>query len=211
MNRYRVYGDMLSGNCYKIAMLLEFMGVPYDWEAVDVLSGYTQSPEFKQLNANAKIPVLEITDAETGGKEYLSESNAILNYLAESSEFLPASGLPRARVLQWQFFEQYSHEPYIAVARFIKRFLGLPADRQAQYEGVQVGGHKALAVMDEQLSRTLYLCGETLTIADISLYAYTHVASDGGFDLAGYPNILAWIATIEALPNYLSMQKSITD
>ena len=201
MNRYRVYGDMLSGNCYKIAMLLEFMGVPYDWEAVDVLSGYTQSPEFKQLNANAKIPVLEITDAETGGKEYLSESNAILNYLAESSEFLPASGLPRARVLQWQFFEQYSHEPYIAVARFIKRFLGLPADRQAQYEGVQVGGHKALAVMDEQLSRTFYLCGETLTIADISLYAYTHVASDGGFDLAGYPNILAWIATIEALPN----------
>ena len=211
MNRYCVYGDMLSGNCYKIAMLLEFMGVPYDWEAVDVLSGYTQSPEFKQLNANAKIPVLEITDAETGGKEFLSESNAILNYLAESCEFLPASGLPRARVLQWQFFEQYSHEPYIAVARFIKRFLGLPADRQAQYEGVQVGGHKALAVMDEQLSRTFYLCGETLTIADISLYAYTHVASDGGFDLAGYPNILAWIAKIEALPNYLPMQYNTAD
>ena len=211
MNRYRVYGDMLSGNCYKIAMLLEFKGVPYDWEAVDVLSGYTQSPEFKQLNANAKIPVLEITNAETGGKEYLSESNAILNYLAEGSEFLPASGLPRARVLQWQFFEQYSHEPYIAVARFIKRFLGLPADRQAQYEGAQVGGHKALAVMEEQLSRTLYLCGETLTIADISLYAYTHVASDGGFDLAGYPNILAWIARIEARPNYLPMQNNIAD
>ena len=211
MNKYRVYGDMLSGNCYKIAMLLEFMGVPYDWEAVDVLSGYTQSPEFKQLNANAKIPVLEITNAETGGKEYLSESNAILNYLAEGSEFLPASGLPRARVLQWQFFEQYSHEPYIAVARFIKRFLGLPADRQAQYEGAQVGGHKALAVMEEQLSRTLYLCGETLTIADISLYAYTHVASDGGFDLAGYPNILAWIARIEARPNYLPMQNNIAD
>lgn len=209
MNKYRVYGDMLSGNCYKIAMLLEFMGVSYDWEAVDVLSGYTQSPEFKQLNANAKIPLLEITDSEAGGKEYLSESNAILNYLAEGSAFLPAGGLPRARVLQWQFFEQYSHEPYIAVARFIKLFLGLPADRQAQYEGVKVGGHKALAVMDEQLSRSRYLCGETLTIADISLYAYTHVASDGGFDLAGYANILAWIARVEAQPNYLPMQNDI--
>jgi glutathione S-transferase len=201
MNKYRVYGDMLSGNCYKIAMLLELMGVSYDWEAVDVLSGYTQSPEFKQLNANAKIPLLEITDSEAGGKEYLSESNAILNYLA--------GGLPRGRVLQWQFFEQYSHEPYIAVARFIKLFLGLPADRQAQYEGVKVGGHKALAVMDEQLSRSRYLCGETLTIADISLYAYTHVASDGGFDLAGYENILAWIARVEAQPNYLPMQNDI--
>ena len=192
-------------------MLLEFMGVSYDWEAVDVLSGYTQSPEFKQLNANAKIPLLEITDNEAGGKEYLSESNAILNYLAEGSEFLPASGLPRARVLQWQFFEQYSHEPYIAVARFIKHFLGLPAERQEEFASKQAGGHKALAIMDAQLSRTPYLAGEGLTIADISLYAYTHVAPDGGFVLTEYAHILAWMARIEALPNYLPMQNNIAD
>lgn len=211
MNKYRVYGDMLSGNCYKIAMLLEFMGVSYDWEAVDVLSGYTQSPEFKQLNANAKIPLLEITDSEAGGKEYLSESNAILNYLAEGSEYLPAAGLARGWVLQWQFFEQYSHEPYIAVARFIKHFLVLPTERQGEFASKQAGGHKALAIMDAQLSRTPYLAGEGLTIADISLYAYTHVAPDGGFDLTGYANILAWMARIEALPNYLPMQNNIAD
>ena len=192
-------------------MLLEFIGVSYDWEAVDVLSGYTRSPEFKQLNANAKIPLLEITDNEAGGKEYLSESNAILNYLAEGSEFLPASGLPRARVLQWQFFEQYSHEPYIAVARFIKHFLGLPAERQEEFASKQAGGHKALAIMDAQLSRTPYLAGEGLTIADISLYAYTHVAPDGGFVLTEYAHILAWMARIEALPNYLPMQNNIAD
>ena len=211
MNKYRVYGDMLSGNCYKIAMLLELMGVSYDWEAVDVLSGYTQSPEFKQLNANAKIPPLEITDSEAGGKEYLSESNAILNYLAEGSEYLPAAGLARGRVLQWQFFEQYSHEPYIAVARFIKHFLGLPAERQEEFASKQAGGHKALAIMDAQLSRTPYLAGEGLTIADISLYAYTHVAPDGGFVLTEYAHILAWMARIEALPNYLPMQNNIAD
>ena len=209
MNEYRVYGDMLSGNCYKVAMLLEFMGVPYDWQAVDVLAGFTQSTEFKQINANAKIPVLEVTHEESGDKEYLSESNAILNYLAEGSTFLPASGLPRGRVLQWQFFEQYSHEPYIAVARFIKLFLGLPAERKEEFASKQAGGRKALAVMDEQLSRTTYLVGESLTIADISLYAYTHVASDGGFDLTEYPNILAWIARVEALPNYLPMRARV--
>ena len=209
MHKYRVYGDMLSGNCYKVAMLLEFMGLSYDWEAVDVLSGYTQSSEFKQLNANAKIPLLEITDSDTGGKEYLSESNAILNYLAEGSEYLPAAGLARGRVLQWQFFEQYSHEPYIAVARFIKLFLGLPAQRYDEFVSKQAGGHKALAIMDAQLSGTPYLAGKDLTIADISLYAYTHVAPDGGFDLAEYVNILAWMTRIEALPNYLPMQRNI--
>lgn len=208
MIKYRVYGDMLSGNCYKIAMLLEFMGLPYEWEAVDVLSGFTQSSEFKQLNANAKIPVLEIVHTETSNKEYLSESNAILNYLAEGSEFLPVGGLLRGRVLQWQFFEQYSHEPYIAVARFIKLFLGLPSERKEEFASKHAGGHKALEIMDEQLGRTRYLVGASLTIADISLYAYTHVASDGGFDLAGYANVLAWMARIEALPNYFPMHSS---
>ena len=205
MNKYRVFGDMLSGNCYKIAMLLGFMEAPYQWEAVDVLSGFTQSFEFKQLNPNGKIPLLEITDETTGERAYLSESNAILNYLAEGSEFLPAAGLARGRVLQWQFFEQYSHEPYIAVARFINLFLGLPEERKAEYASKQEGGNKALAVMQEQLSQTPYLAGEVLTIADISLYAYTHVAADGGFDLASYPAILAWMAKIQARPHYLPL------
>ena len=136
----------------------------------------------------------------------LWESNAILNYLAQGSEFLPTDHFDRAKVLQWQFFEQYSHEPYIAVARFIAKYLGLPENRKAEYEAKQKGGHKALAVMESQLAQTPYLIGERLTIADISLYGYTHVAQEGGFDLSKYPAIGAWLAKIVAQPKYIGME-----
>ncbi len=199
---YRVYGDMLSGNCYKIKLLLRFLSIEHEWRHVDILAKETHSPEFIAINSNAKIPVLKINDAE-----YLSESNAILNYLAEGSVYLPASGLARARVLQWQFFEQYSHEPYIAVARFINKFLGLPADREQEYQSKQADGHKALAIMERQLGDTRFLIGDSPSIADISLYAYTHVADEGGFCLNEYPHIVSWCSYIEALPNYVSMAR----
>jgi len=200
---YRVYGDLKSGNCYKIKLMMNLLNIEHEWIHVDVLSGETQSETFKAMNRNGKIPVMQISDSE-----YLSESNAILNYLAQDTAYLPAEALPRARVLEWQFFEQYSHEPFIAVARFINKYLGLPDDRKAEYEAKQAGGHKALTVMEQQLATTPYLVGDTPTIADISLYAYTHVAHEGGFDLSEYPAIKQWIARIESMPGFVAMPAS---
>ena len=137
----------------------------------------------------------------------LSESNAILNYLAAGTEYLPDDNYLRAKLLQWQFFEQYSHEPYIAVARYIAKYLGLPDDRRADYEAKQPVGHKALQVMEKQLTHTEFLIGDVCTVADISLFAYTHVADEGGFDLASYPAILTWLGRIKAMPGYQAMLK----
>lgn len=179
---------------------MQFLNIAHEWVHVDILAGETHTPEFEAINRNAKIPVLQISESE-----YLIESNAILNFLAEGSAFLPDSGLSRAKVLQWQFFEQYSHEPYIAVARYINKYLGLPAERKEEYDSKQEGGHKALSVMEYQLSQSRFLVGNTLTIADISLYAYTHVAHEGGFDLSQYSNIRNWIDTIEQTSGYVAM------
>lgn len=200
---YCVYGDMLSGNCYKIKLLMQLLSIEHKWKHIDILAGETHSAEFIAMNGNAKIPVLKINDGE-----YLSESNAILNYLAEGTEFLPDAGIARAKVLQWQFFEQYSHEPYIAVARYINKYLGLPMERLAEYKSKQDGGHKALRVMEQQLNSTPFFVGNSPTIADISLYAYTHVAHEGSFDLSGYPSITLWLKRIEALPNYIAMSRA---
>lgn len=197
----KVYGDIRSGNCYKIKLLASLLDIEHEWIAIDVMTGMTRSPEFLAKNPNGKIPLLELDDGC-----FLSESNAILNYLAAGSELLPEDNFLRAKVLQWQFFEQYSHEPYIAVARFIAKFLGLPSDRKAEFESKQQGGHKALAVMEEQLTESPYLVGENMTIADISLYGYTHVAGEGGFDLSGYPAVNAWLARIASHPKYAGME-----
>ncbi|NEQ42944.1 MAG: glutathione S-transferase family protein [Leptolyngbya sp. SIOISBB] len=199
---YRVYGDMLSGNCYKIKLLMQWLGLEHEWIHVDIMASETHTDSFLSMNANAKIPVLELDT-----NQYLWESNAILNFLAEGTPYLPASGLPRARVLQWQFFEQYSHEPYIAVARYLNKYLGLPSDRVEEYHAKQTGGHKALTVMAQQLSQSPFLVGSSPTIADISLFAYTHVAHEGGFTLESYPSIQQWISRIKALPNYVEMSR----
>ncbi|MCB1634289.1 MAG: glutathione S-transferase family protein [Xanthomonadales bacterium] len=196
-----IYGDIRSGNCYKLKLLLELLGRPYRWEALDVLSGVTQSPNFLALNPNGKIPLLRLDDGRV-----LAESNAILHFLAEGSDFLPTERWDHAQVLQWLFFEQYSHEPYIAVARFIRSFLGLPEARRAEYESKQAGGYRALAVMDQHLARQEWLVGDGCSIADIALYAYTHVAHEGGFELAGYPSVRAWLDRIAALPGYVPMR-----
>ena len=197
---HRIFGDYQSGNCYKLKLLANLLDIPHEWVHIDILANETHTGPFIAMNKNAKIPVLE-----TANGEYLSESNAILHFLAEGSTYLPSDALERARVLQWQFFEQYSHEPYIAVARYINKYLGLPDDRYEEYMSKQVGGHKALAVMDEQLSHSGFMVGEQPTLADISLYAYTHVADEGGFGLGGYPHIQEWLQRVEALPNFVSM------
>ena len=197
----KIYGDIQSGNCYKVKLLASLLYIEHEWIDVDILAGETQTREFLSKNSNGKIPLLELDDGR-----YLWESNAILNYLAQGSEFLPTNHFDRAKVLQWQFFEQYSHEPYIAVARFIAKYLGLPEDRKAEYEAKQKGGYKALAVMESQLAQTPYLVGERLTIADISLYGYTHVSQEGGFELSHYPAIGAWLARIASHPKYVGME-----
>lgn len=197
----KVYGDIQSGNCYKVKLLLALLDKEHQWCHVDILNKESQTPEYLAKNPNGKIPLLELDSGE-----YLAESNAILNYLAQGTPFLPENALTRATILQWQFFEQYSHEPFIAVARFINKYLGLPDDRLADYQSKQIDGHKALAVMENQLTKTPYLVGDTITIADISLYGYTHVAHEGGFDLTQYPAITNWINRIKTQNNYLSME-----
>ncbi len=196
----KIYGDVQSGNCYKIRLLCSLLDIEHEWIHVDILAGGTSEAEFLQKNPNGKIPLLELEDGRC-----LSESNAILNFLAAGSQLLPSDSFDVAKVQQWQFFEQYSHEPYIAVARFIAKYLGLPQERRAEYEAKQSGGHKALAVMETQLSTSPYLTGDSLSTADISLYGYTHVAHEGGFDLTGYPSILTWIDRIKAHQKYIGM------
>ncbi|GAA0588126.1 glutathione S-transferase family protein [Halomonas salifodinae] len=196
----RVYGDIRSGNCYKIKLLCSLLDIEHEWIHVDILAGDTSKTGFLQKNPNGKVPLLELDDGRC-----LSESNAILNFLAAGSELLPSDGFRLAKVQQWQFFEQYSHEPYIAVARFIAKYLGFPEERKVEYEAKQPGGHRALAVMEKQLSTSPYLAGDSLSTADISLYGYTHVAHEGGFELDEYPSILGWINRIQKTPNYVGM------
>jgi len=197
---YKVYGDSQSGNCYKVQLLINHLDLEYQWQEMDILAGETQSEDFLTKNPNGKIPLLELPSGE-----YLSESNAILNYLAQGTPLLPDTPWERAQVLSWQFFEQYSHEPYIAVARFIAKYLGLPDTRREEYEAKQEGGRKALSVMEQALSTRPYLVGWTFTIADISLYAYTHVAHEGGFELSDYPAVQAWLKRVTAKPKHIPM------
>lgn len=196
----KIYGDIKSGNCYKTRLAASILGIEHEWIHTDILAGDTKTSEFLELNPAGKIPLLVLDNGYC-----LSESNAILNYLAAGSELLPSDRFLLALTQQWQFFEQYSHEPYIAVARFINRYLGLPEERKEEYETKQEGGHKALAVMEKQLTQSPFLVGESFTVADISLYAYTHVAEEGGFDLARYPAIQNWLNRISVLPNYVGM------
>jgi glutathione S-transferase len=195
-----VYGDSISGNCYKIKLLCAELGIDYAWRELDILAGATRTPEFLAMNPNGRIPLLALPDGR-----YLAESNAILCYLAEDSELLGVGRFERATVLQWMFFEQYSHEPYIATARFVVRYLGNPPDRQADLEQKRVAGLKALEILDRQLLRTPFMAGERYTLADIALFAYTHVAGEGGFDLGPFRGIGEWLGRITARPNYVPM------
>nr|WP_314582382.1 glutathione S-transferase family protein [uncultured Pseudomonas sp.] len=197
---YKVYGDYNSGNCYKIKLMLNLLGAQYEWVPVDILSGETETEAFLAKNPNGKIPVLELEDGTC-----LWESNAILNFLAEGTPYLLTEPRLRTQMLQWQFFEQYSHEPTIAVARFIQFYLGLPEARMEEYRSLHKRGYKALRVMEQQLVRTPFLVGDSFSIADIALYAYTHVAHQGGFDLTQFPAIQSWLERIRQQPGYVGM------
>jgi len=197
----RLYDYLPSGNGYKVRLLLRQLGIPFERVELDILRGETRTPEFLAKNPNGRIPTLELEDGS-----HLAESNAILCYLADGTPFLPADRLDRARVLQWMCFEQYSHEPNIATVRFWyhseltdERRALLPAKRQL--------GEAALRVMDEHLRTRRFFVGEGYTVADIALYAYTHVADEGGFDLAPHGAIRGWLERVRAQPGHVPITR----
>ena len=202
---YRVYGDHRSGNCYKIELVMNELALPYEWVDIDILAGESRRPRFLAMNPSGRVPVLDLGDGR-----YLSESNAIIGYLAERSPLLPVDGFHRALVYQWLFFEQYSHEPYIATSRFIRLYLGSPPEKQAVLEEKQEPGYRALDVMESQLETREFLTGDHYTIADVALYAYTHVAPEGGFSLDGYPAIQAWLQRVEMRPGHRPMTTEVS-
>jgi glutathione S-transferase len=187
-----------SGNCHKVRLALDLLGLPYRWHEVDVLGGETRTPSFLAMNPNGKVPVLQIDD-----HTFLAESNAILCYLADGTRLWPGDRLARAQALAWMFFEQYSHEPYIAVARFVRRFLR--RDDDPRLPELTRRGHEALAVMERHLARHAWFAAEQFSIADIALFAYTHRADEGGFDLASYPALRSWLDRCRALPGISEM------
>lgn len=196
-----IYGMRASGNCYKLQLLLDQLDREYRWVEVDSAHGATRTPEYLVKNPNGQVPLLELDDGRR-----LAESDAILCYLAEGSPFLPDDSWLRAQTLQWLFFEQYSHEPCVAVARFIRRRLPHDHPRQADVPALLQRGAQALAVMERHLVGRGWFVGGRYGIADIALYAYTHCAGDGGFELAAFPNICAWLARVQAQPGHTPMQ-----
>jgi glutathione S-transferase len=195
-----IYGMADSGNCYKVKLAAEQLRIPYRWVEVNSTKGETRSAQFLARNPNGKVPTLGLEDGT-----FLPESNAILNYLAEGTPLLPAERLPRARVLQWMFFEQYSHEPYVAVARYILRYLPPDTPRRADLARLHERGYQALGVMEQHLAREPYFAAGRYTIADIALYAYTHCAADGGFDLGRVPAVQRWLDRVRREPGHVPL------
>jgi glutathione S-transferase len=203
METLTLHEDPRSGNCYKIRLAAALVGLPLQRRFYDIMKGETRTPDFlRDVNANGRIPVLQV------GDRFLPESNAACWYLAEGSVLVPDSRFARADMLRWMFFEQYSHEPNIATLRFWLQFVGEPnlTDFQrGQIMAKRAGGEAALALMDEHLSRQDWLVGTEVTLADIALYAYTHVCEAGGFRLRDYPAVCAWLDRVARLPGYVPM------
>ena len=190
----KIYGDSISGNCLKAKWVADFLGRSYEWVEIDILKGESRTPDFLAMNPAGQVPLMILDDGRP-----LAQSNAMIMYLAEGSALIPADAYQRAKMLEWLFWEQYSHEPYIAVARFQVRYLGKAiGDLEAK---IIERGKAALQRLEDGLSSTPFLVGETLTLADVALVAYTRWAQEGGFRLADYPKVCAWIARTEAALN----------
>lgn len=195
-----------SGNCYKIRLTAALLGMRLERRSYDIMKGETRTPEFLTfINANGRIPVLQV------GDRFLPESNAACCYLAEGTRLIPENRFDRADVLRWMFWEQYNHEPNVATLRFWLAFVGedsLSELQKAQIPGKKIAGDAALKLMEEHLSTRDWLVGESLSLADVALYPYTHVAEEGGgFDLGFYPAIRAWLARVEAEPGYMALEE----
>ena len=198
MTMYRLYDYLPSGNGYKVRLVLKRLGLPYELVEMAITRGATRSPEFLAKNPNGRVPLLEIP-----GRGYLAESHAIIGYLAEGTPLVPADRFERALMTQWLCFEQYNLEPNVATVRFWLRSLGkTPAELGQKLEDKRAQGFAALAVLEQGLTGRDFLAGERCSLADYALYAYTHVAPEGGFPLTDYPAIRAWIARVEAEPRW---------
>jgi glutathione S-transferase len=193
-----LYDYLDSGNGYKIRLLLVQLERAFRWIELDIMHGETRTPAFLAKNPNGRIPTLELEDGTC-----IAESNAILWYLAEGTGFLPPERVAHAQVLQWMFFEQYSHEPYVATPRFILKHLPEDSPRRGELPHRLQQGRAALGVMEAHLKRRRYLVGERYSIADIALYAYTHVAHEAQLDLAPYTNVRDWLARVESQPRHV--------
>jgi glutathione S-transferase len=195
---YKLYDFLPSGNGYKVRLLLNLLDIPVTRIDANILERETRTPEFLVKNPYGKIPLLEISP-----EKFIAESNAILYYLSQGTEYFPVDKYTQAQIMQWLFFEQYSHEPNIATARYWISILQQPEKHEEQLSHKQRLGNAALQIMEQHLENCNFLVGDRYTIADICLYAYTHVADEGGFDLAQYPAILAWLERIRAHPRHI--------
>jgi glutathione S-transferase len=196
-----LYDYLDSGNGYKIRLLLAHLALPYRHVELDIMRGETRTAQFLAINPNGRIPVLGL-----GGGQYVTESDAILWYLAEGTSYLPDERYERAQVLQWMFFEQYSHEPFIATVRFWRHFFDkLTPLQELELPGRMEKGYAALGVMEKHLGRHEYFVGGRYGLADIALYGYTHVAAEGSFDLDPYPHVCAWLARVAAQPGHVTI------
>lgn len=202
-----LHEDPRSGNCYKIRLTAALLGLPLATRAYDIMQGETRTPEFlATVNPNGRIPVLQIGEGDAA--RFLPESNAACWYLAQGSALIPQDRFGEADMLRWMFFEQYSHEPNVATLRFWLRFVGearLSAEQRGQMMAKRMAGAAALDLMNRHLAGQPFFCGNTLTLADIALFAYTHVADEGGFQLGDYRNVLAWCDRVRAVPGFVPM------
>ena len=196
---FKLYEYSPSGNCYKVRLLLTQLNIAFDRTEINILEGKSRTPEFLVKNPNGGIPVLEIAPGK-----FLFESNAIMFYLSEETEFFPTDKFERAQVMQWLFFEQYSHEPFIATSRFWY-LIGKAQEYQEALQQKQAPGYAALGVMEQHLAENEFFAGDRYTIADIGLFAYTHVADEGGFDLTRFPAIQTWIDRVKSQPRYIKI------
>lgn len=199
---YRLYDSAISGNAYKVRLMLHKLDLPFERIEMDVDDGSTRKADFLARNPVGQVPVLQLPDGT-----YLAQSNAILVYLAEGTRFWPAERLARAQALQWMFFEQYNHEPTIAVVRHWVAHLGKTPETEPQLPVKVAGGYRALGIMETHLAERDFFVGDALTVADIALYAYTHVAHEGGFDLAAYPAVRAWLERVVADPRHIPIDR----
>lgn len=199
---YTLYEYPPSGNCYKLRLLMNQLDVPFERVPIDTQTGQTRTPEFLLINPNGKVPALKIQDGKI-----LTESNAILWFLAEATRLLPETRLGHAQVLQWMFFEQYSHEPYIATLRNWISYAGKREQYAREIKEFRPRGYAALDVMEQHLQSRPFLVGDNYSIADIALYAYTHVAHEGEFDLGAYTAIRRWLENVEGQPRYIPITR----
>jgi glutathione S-transferase len=195
-----LHQSQVSGNCYKVRLALAQLGIPYRVVELDLARGDAKTPEFRAQHPLGRVPVVHLDDGTV-----LAESNAILWYFASESQLVPTDRLARAQVLQWMFWEQYSHEPYIAVVRAWKAFFGIPAGKEAELVERTQKGYAALDVMERALTTRPFFVADRYTIADIALYAYTHVAHEGDFDLTRYKSIRAWMERVSQEPGHVAI------